>query len=127
MIRRPPRSTLFPYTTLFRSKDDVLDLHIDIRQSAVLDVVLNAVVLPFLVDHGALNIAIEEVKRLRLITFDCETIAAEIQFGPTREVILVLRFLRSILKVSIVDRFRVANVVDPHNHWVHVGERRLAL
>src|SRR2546430_17656199 len=27
MIRRPPRSTLFPYTTLFRSADDVsLDL-----------------------------------------------------------------------------------------------------
>src|SRR3712207_8286501 len=24
MIRRPPRSTLFPYTTLFRSFDDVL-------------------------------------------------------------------------------------------------------
>src|SRR3712207_8533136 len=23
MIRRPPRSTLFPYTTLFRSPDDV--------------------------------------------------------------------------------------------------------
>src|SRR3712207_7475064 len=23
MIRRPPRSTLFPYTTLFRSQDDV--------------------------------------------------------------------------------------------------------
>src|SRR2546422_7308112 len=28
MIRRPPRSTLFPYTTLFRSKlFDVLDQH----------------------------------------------------------------------------------------------------
>src|SRR3712207_2152251 len=26
MIRRPPRSTLFPYTTLFRSDDDPLDL-----------------------------------------------------------------------------------------------------
>src|SRR3712207_8332721 len=26
MIRRPPRSTLFPYTTLFRSGDQVLDL-----------------------------------------------------------------------------------------------------
>src|SRR2546430_11260546 len=26
MIRRPPRSTLFPYTTLFRSVDQVLDL-----------------------------------------------------------------------------------------------------
>src|SRR3712207_6889121 len=25
MIRRPPRSTLFPYTTLFRSEDAVLD------------------------------------------------------------------------------------------------------
>src|SRR2546422_6212147 len=24
MIRRPPRSTLFPYTTLFRSPDDLL-------------------------------------------------------------------------------------------------------
>src|SRR5256885_8015029 len=24
MIRRPPRSTLFPYTTLFRSPDDVV-------------------------------------------------------------------------------------------------------
>src|SRR5438067_8015848 len=26
MIRRPPRSTLFPYTTLFRSEDLALDL-----------------------------------------------------------------------------------------------------
>src|SRR5258707_7578404 len=26
MIRRPPRSTLFPYTTLFRSVDDVVRL-----------------------------------------------------------------------------------------------------
>src|SRR2546430_9927213 len=26
MIRRPPRSTLFPYTTLFRSKSDGLDV-----------------------------------------------------------------------------------------------------
>src|SRR3712207_7987649 len=25
MIRRPPRSTLFPYTTLFRSSSDALD------------------------------------------------------------------------------------------------------
>src|SRR3989442_2278412 len=27
MIRRPPRSTLFPYTTLFRSKDVHRDVH----------------------------------------------------------------------------------------------------
>src|SRR5256885_11647747 len=25
MIRRPPRSTLFPYTTLFRSRADIVD------------------------------------------------------------------------------------------------------
>src|SRR5258708_22906511 len=25
MIRRPPRSTLFPYTTLFRSSDEAID------------------------------------------------------------------------------------------------------
>jgi len=33
-------------------KDHVLDLHIDIRQAAVFDVVLNAVVLPLLVDYA---------------------------------------------------------------------------
>src|SRR5688572_32695970 len=27
MIRRPPRSTLFPYTTLFRSRSQVTDDH----------------------------------------------------------------------------------------------------
>src|SRR2546422_6717088 len=27
MIRRPPRSTLFPYTTLFRSQDMVLGIY----------------------------------------------------------------------------------------------------
>src|SRR2546430_3217543 len=29
MIRRPPRSTLFPYTTLFRSGDPSLDERVD--------------------------------------------------------------------------------------------------
>src|SRR6202158_3727292 len=81
-------------------KDDVLDLHIDIRQAAVFYVILNAVVLAFLLDYGTLHVAIEEVKRLRLITFDGETIAAEIQFRPAGEVILVLRFLRTILRVG---------------------------
>src|ERR1039458_9389296 len=37
MIRRPPRSTLFPYTTLFRSVTD--DLQADIAQGA--DVVVD--------------------------------------------------------------------------------------
>src|SRR5215471_10098668 len=33
MIRRPPRSTLFPYTTLFRSRRDADSRHIFRRQS----------------------------------------------------------------------------------------------
>src|SRR5438876_6029538 len=33
MIRRPPRSTLFPYTTLFRSPE-LYDLESDIAESA---------------------------------------------------------------------------------------------
>src|SRR5687768_18050159 len=31
MIRRPPRSTLFPYTTLFRSRDIVISVTADGR------------------------------------------------------------------------------------------------
>src|SRR5256885_6273450 len=33
MIRRPPRSTLFPYTTLFRSRIQLLDERTEARQS----------------------------------------------------------------------------------------------
>src|SRR5256885_8228872 len=32
MIRRPPRSTLFPYTTLFRSREQPLDLTLEARK-----------------------------------------------------------------------------------------------
>src|SRR5256885_2749835 len=41
MIRRPPRSTLFPYTTLFRSEQhaavDILDLDRALEKLAALD------------------------------------------------------------------------------------------
>src|SRR5690348_18433086 len=35
MIRRPPRSTLFPYTTLFRSRDPAL--HIELGRAVVIE------------------------------------------------------------------------------------------
>src|SRR3712207_8893167 len=38
MIRRPPRSTLFPYTTLFRSKE--MPLAVEDEADAVVDVAL---------------------------------------------------------------------------------------
>src|SRR2546428_986712 len=37
MIRRPPRSTLFPYTTLFRSRHGWRQLHADAAGSRVDD------------------------------------------------------------------------------------------
>src|SRR3989442_4886624 len=39
MIRRPPRSTLFPYTTLFRSMDVPPDASLAANNRASLDVV----------------------------------------------------------------------------------------
>src|SRR3712207_8682421 len=35
MIRRPPRSTLFPYTTLFRSLDPVTQLEFNKRKGSI--------------------------------------------------------------------------------------------
>src|SRR2546422_3176686 len=35
MIRRPPRSTLFPYTTLFRSAPGVLSANVDQRRPLI--------------------------------------------------------------------------------------------
>src|SRR2546430_5449676 len=35
MIRRPPRSTLFPYTTLFRSRAHELGIQVDVRGEVV--------------------------------------------------------------------------------------------
>src|ERR1043166_8035402 len=43
MIRRPPRSTLFPYTTLFRSAVEVEDKYRDLAQYLLADV--------FIYDH----------------------------------------------------------------------------
>src|SRR5256884_4100743 len=42
MIRRPPRSTLFPYTTLFRSHGEVTDPAVDVfeREASFIDAVL---------------------------------------------------------------------------------------
>src|SRR2546423_4291137 len=37
MIRRPPRSTLFPYTTLFRSRIDTADLGVEMTTRKILD------------------------------------------------------------------------------------------
>src|SRR3712207_7676357 len=40
MIRRPPRSTLFPYTTLFRSRLDIVAVGVEDKAAVVTGVVL---------------------------------------------------------------------------------------
>src|SRR5258708_24141137 len=47
MIRRPPRSTLFPYTTLFRSlRNFAARVHADTQQALEIDVVSNSALKP---------------------------------------------------------------------------------
>src|SRR5438067_4897718 len=38
MLRRPPRSTLFPYTTLFRSRGPIIVANIYVRIAVAIDV-----------------------------------------------------------------------------------------
>src|SRR2546426_4364669 len=42
MIRRPPRSTLFPYTTLFRSDDRDIEMFLDQLMESI-GIVLNTI------------------------------------------------------------------------------------
>src|SRR3712207_8582190 len=55
MIRRPPRSTLFPYTTLFRSKGEIL------MQS--MNEILNSTDLPIIYNGDILTV--DDVARLK--------------------------------------------------------------
>src|SRR5256885_1021801 len=55
MIRRPPRSTLFPYTTLFRSRDEALQLMHEHTQSPALRqhmLAVEAAMRAYAVKHG---------------------------------------------------------------------------
>src|SRR5258706_2611246 len=53
MIRRPPRSTLFPYTTLFRSRLGESRLHLDVANDDVRHARLRAVLVEQLHKSGA--------------------------------------------------------------------------
>src|SRR5258707_6531020 len=59
MIRRPPRSTLFPYTTLFRS---------DLHRRAVLEI--HVAVLHEQAAHHALEVALGDVDVAALVVLE---------------------------------------------------------
>src|SRR5256885_12268474 len=67
MIRRPPRSTLFPYTTLFRSKADFLTggfpASYSGRLSSVLDVSLRPGSRERLHGNGAVSLLSSKILR----------------------------------------------------------------
>src|SRR3712207_8242588 len=62
MIRRPPRSTLFPYTTLFRSSPTQADL----RYCKILSNIVNTrVIITRQVSLGIVRIDVEKLRSLR--------------------------------------------------------------
>src|SRR3712207_8527825 len=72
MIRRPPRSTLFPYTTLFRSASDVGD------EQPRIDV--ETVTLDGLVERGAIDAA-----RTALVWVDVQGHEGRVLAGARRD------------------------------------------
>src|SRR5256885_4031284 len=60
MIRRPPRSTLFPYTTLFRSEDHFLSVGLHDRGDGAALVRLGEVPRERVTGFVAMRIAIED-------------------------------------------------------------------
>src|SRR2546422_11566200 len=103
MIRRPPRSTLFPYTTLFRSEKSkvrVVELHITAAGFAQLSEL-------FPVDLRDVGVELLEV-RVRLVTH-CRAAAAQ-QHGGRRHRLLGgarrVRFHEA--EAFDLDRLRVA-------------------
>src|SRR3712207_8195887 len=68
MIRRPPRSTLFPYTTLFRSNSvwdgDRIVLRRQINVGIAVDLEKGALVVPVIRDADGLNVVDRKSTRL---------------------------------------------------------------
>src|SRR5258708_28562823 len=61
MIRRPPRSTLFPYTTLFRSVPTFADSpRLPYVQAIIREILRWRPTLPFLIPHASIEERSEE-------------------------------------------------------------------
>jgi len=58
---------------------DVLDLDVDKRKPRIPDIARDNVVLAFLVDHRALNVAVQEIERVYLVPLNREPVAVEVE------------------------------------------------
>src|SRR2546427_4077116 len=84
MIRRPPRSTLFPYTTLFRSRDATdrrLDLVGDVRDH--LDGPAEVITAPLLLDDGEVDLPRRHVVVTRHTARGEPLVVPEVEVGLT--------------------------------------------
>src|SRR5262249_60296145 len=82
LIRRPPRSTLFPYTTLFRSASDVRDEFVSVTEKLMDELAQCYNVLPQLdinntIDHRPEGDEKWFLENEKTVTQFCRKLAAE--------------------------------------------------
>src|SRR3712207_8484642 len=77
MIRRPPRSTLFPYTTLFRSLRQAVGLLRSVYGAAVLD--------RLVASSPVVRIQLPRHERQRVVPLSVEQVAALALAMPDRD------------------------------------------
>src|SRR3712207_9390434 len=82
MIRRPPRSTLFPYTTLFRSHTEILGDLSNSRDPLTMFEVANMRVF-FLTRHMSLRNACDAITKERVLEYIQRCTKALKQLGVT--------------------------------------------
>src|SRR3712207_7761320 len=78
MIRRPPRSTLFPYTTLFRSQEGLIDMSGPAAALSPFSRTHN-VVIEFEPAEGAPLLEVEQAVRRGLLRLRSEEHTSELQ------------------------------------------------
>src|SRR2546427_9096388 len=98
MIRRPPRSTLFPYTTLFRSLQPLAAVHINNRDYKKRQRCCDEDSILHLVRSEEHTSELQSQSNLvcRLLLEKKKAQDGAVRFGPSRRPARVLRTLHSI-------------------------------
>src|SRR2546430_11313428 len=93
MIRRPPRSTLFPYTTLFRSRLAVgqrVHLRVDALPQQTFEGLVDRKSTRLNSSHSQISYAVFCLKKKKMTLCDTKTSAAFMQQSDDKENTLIL-------------------------------------